>query len=324
MPKRVFITGASGCVGHYIVESLMQHTDYDLYLLVRNRAKLQIDTMARPGVTVLEGGMQDMIQYKELLGTMNYAVSAAACWGGTTEVFETNVYKTIELFSYLNPQVCDRAIYFSTASILDEHNQLFKEAATIGTDYIRSKHACLEKIEKLPIRDRLITVFPTLVFGGAANKPYSHISAGLKEVAGYINLIRLFKADASLHFVHGSDIAQMITHLLTATAPLTIGQGDNAQTPNYPMRLVLGTPRLMLNQAIAEAAEFYGKRIGWQINLTPALVNIFIKLFNIKMAPWDYFCLKQRHFTYDVVNPETFGLVSNYPKIGNLLAEVKQ
>lgn len=315
MTKRVFITGASGCVGHYIVESLIQNTDYELFLLLRNRHKLKVDTKIRPGVTVIEGGMQDMPYFKELLPTMNYAISAAAAWGGTVEVFETNVYKTVQLFESLDPQVCERAIYFSTASILDEHNGILKEAETIGTDYIRSKHACLQKLEKLPISDRLITVFPTLVFGGdGKTKPYSHLSSGLKEVAGYINLIKCLKADGSFHFVHGADIAQVITYLLTAKQPLFCDR--------LPVRLVLGAPRLSVNQAVREACEYLHKKVGWQFDLTPGLVNILIRVFNIKVAPWDQFCIRQRHFTYDVVNPESFGLESKYPRIANLLAEM--
>ncbi len=315
MTKRVFITGASGCVGHYMIESLIQNTDYELFLLLRNRHKLKVDTKVRPGVTIIEGGMQDMSYFKELLPTMNYAISAAAAWGGTVEVFETNVYKTVELFESLDPQVCERAIYFSTASILDEHNQILKEAETIGTDYIRSKHACLQKLEKLPISDRLITVFPTLVFGGdGKTKPYSHLSSGLKEVASYINLIKCLKADGSFHFVHGSDIAQVITYLLTAEKPLLCDR--------LPARLVLGAPRLTVNQAVREACEYLHKRVGWQFDLTPTLVNILIIVFNIKVAAWDQLCIKQRHFTYEVVSPESFGLTSKYANMASLLAEI--
>ncbi|MDE5120331.1 MAG: SDR family oxidoreductase, partial [Trichodesmium sp. St19_bin1] len=40
--KRIFITGASGCIGHYIVEFLIQNTHHELYLLVRNPDKLKV------------------------------------------------------------------------------------------------------------------------------------------------------------------------------------------------------------------------------------------------------------------------------------------
>jgi nucleoside-diphosphate-sugar epimerase len=323
MTKKAFITGASGCVGHYLVESLIQKTDYELYLLVRDRQKLKVDLNSRAGINVIEGTMQDLAQYQELLGKMNYVVSTAAAWGGTEVTFDTNLHKTVDLFAALNPAVCERAIYFSTASILDRHNQLLPDAGKIGTDYIRSKYACLEKLEKSSISDRLITVFPTLVFGGDGNKPYSHLSGGLKEVSGYINLMRWVKGEGSLHFIHGSDIAQIITKLITTEDSILSWDLDNF---DFPARLVLGEPKLTVDQAIAEACEFFGNPIGkWspQLNLSPWLIDILIKVFKIQVADWDRFCIQQRHFTYNVVNPESFGLKSNYPNIASLLAEIK-
>jgi nucleoside-diphosphate-sugar epimerase len=317
MPKRVFITGASGCVGHYLVELLIQQTDYELYLLVRDRAKLKLDLTTRSGIHVIEGAMEDIAVHKQLLSTMNYVVSTAAAWGGTEETLTVNLHKTLELFNYLDPSTCDRAIYFSTASILDQHNQILPEAETIGTDYIRSKYACLEKLENSRISDRLITVFPTLVFGGDHNKPYSHLSGGLKQVAGYINLIKWFKGDGSFHFIHASDIAQIIVYLLDADLPSLMWHVNDF---DFPARLVLGTKQLTVDQAISEACEVLGKKVWWQISLNPWLIDVIIKIFKIQVAAWDQFCIQQRHFTYDVVSPETFGLKSKYPRLANLLA----
>ncbi len=310
MPKKVFITGASGCVGHYLIERLLAKTDYELYLLVRDRRKLQIDLSDRPNVHIIEDSMQNIGQHRDLLRTMEFVVSTAAGWGGD-EAFVVNRDKTIELFSMLDPQVCDRAIYFSTASILDSHNQIIPEAGAIGTDYIASKHACLETLENSIIRDRLITVFPTLVFGGAADKPYSHLSRGLKDILKYVPYVRFLKTNGSLHFVHAIDIAQIVTHLLTAPS-----------VPKSPARLVLGMQRLTVQDLIAQFCEHLNLKVGWQFELTPFLVDTVIKLFHIEVAAWDRFCIAQRDFTYDVVSPETFGLVSKYPRLADLLAEV--
>ncbi len=329
MTKKVFITGASGCVGHYLVESLLQNTDYELFLLVRNRQKLKIDLNLRSNsgsdpsknVHIIEGTIQDIKQHQELLGTMNFVISTAAAWGGTVETFDTNLHKTLDLFAALNPQVCERAIYFSTASILNQHHQVLPEAANIGTDYIRSKYECLEKLENLPISDRLITIFPTLVFGGDNIKPYSHLSGGLKEVARYLNLMRWIKGEGSFHFIHGSDIAQVITRLITATDTELSWDLDSF---DFPARLVLGEPKLTVNQAIAEACDFFGKPINkWslQFGLSPWFIDVLIKIFKIQVADWDRFCIQQRHFIYEpIVNPETFGLKSNFASLASLLA----
>ena len=61
--KRILVTGASGCIGHYLSEALIQETEHELYLLVRNPNKLQLDTQSRPGITVLQGDMGQIGQF---------------------------------------------------------------------------------------------------------------------------------------------------------------------------------------------------------------------------------------------------------------------
>jgi nucleoside-diphosphate-sugar epimerase len=112
-PKRILVTGASGCIGHYISESLIQNTEHELYLLVRNPDKLGIDYEARPGVTILHYDLREVERIGDLLKTMDVAVLAATAWGGSQEVFDVNVIKTIRLLNLLDPAVCKQVIYFS-------------------------------------------------------------------------------------------------------------------------------------------------------------------------------------------------------------------
>ncbi|PSB57675.1 epimerase, partial [Chroococcidiopsis cubana CCALA 043] len=70
---RILVTGASGCIGHYISEILIQETDYELYLLVRNPQKLQVD-ITRPGVKILQGDLANIEQFADLLKTIDIAV----------------------------------------------------------------------------------------------------------------------------------------------------------------------------------------------------------------------------------------------------------
>ncbi|RMF28343.1 MAG: NAD(P)-dependent oxidoreductase, partial [Cyanobacteria bacterium J083] len=215
MKKRIFMTGASGCIGHYIAESLIQETDHDLYLLVRDPSKLKFDWQARDGIKIIPGDLQNIEDFKELLGEeINVAILAATAWGGREISYEINVNKTISLINLLNPELCEQVIYFSTASILDRNNQPLPAAEKFGTDYISTKYACYTELKKQPLSPKITTVFPTLVFGGEKNKPYSHISGGLPEVFNWINLIRWLKADGSFHFIHAKDIATIITYLV--------------------------------------------------------------------------------------------------------------
>ncbi|WP_413171976.1 NAD-dependent epimerase/dehydratase family protein [Anabaena azotica] len=298
MPKkRILVTGASGCIGHYISEALIQNTNHELYLLVRNPKKLQVDTTARPGITILQGDMQEITNFSNLLKTIDIAVLTATSWGGDG-IFDINVSKTIELMNLLNPEKCQQVIYFSTASVLNHHNQPLKEAGEIGTDYIRSKYDCLHKIEKLAIFPKITTVFPTLVLGGDETKPYSHLTSGIPEVTKYINIIRFLQADGSFHFIHGQDIATVVQYLI-----------DYPPQAGEPRRFVLGQSALTANQAIEEVCAYLSKKIYFRIPLSLGLANVIIALFRIQMAAWDRFCMNYRHFSYaNAINPSSFNL----------------
>lgn len=291
------MTGASGCVGHYLVETLIQETDHDLFLLVRNPDKLKVDCSARPGVTVLQGDMHDIEHFGDLLKTVDCAILAATAWGGPQEVYDINVVKTLRLLNLLSPDVCERVIYFSTASILDRNNQPLKEAGEIGTDYVRSKYVCHRQIAKLAIAPNVITLFPTLLLGGDAYKPWSHISAGIAKEYKWLNLLRFFKIDATFHYIHSRDVAEIVRCLV-----------DHPLTDITSRELVLGNAPITANQAIEDACAYLNKRVYFRIPLTQGLLDFIFKVLRIKVEAWDRFAMKYRHFVHqNPVTPTTFG-----------------
>jgi nucleoside-diphosphate-sugar epimerase len=307
--KRILITGASGCIGHYITETLIKNTDHELHLLVRHPEKLGFDYNARPGINIIKSDLRDVEKLADFFKTIDVAILAATSWGGIQEVFDINVVKTIRLIQFLSPEKCEQVIYFSTASILDQNNNLLKEAGQLGTDYIRSKYECMWELSRLTNLPPITSVFPTLVLGGDANKPYSHLSSGVPEVVKWINLIRWFKADASFHFMHGADIAEVIRHLV-----------ENPQKSKEKRKFVLGNPKINVNQAVEESCAYLKKKIFVRITLSPALADFLIVVFQIQMAAWDRFCLEYRHFSYkDPLNPQSLGLPVYCANIADLL-----
>jgi len=299
--KRILLTGGSGCIGHYLAEALIKETEHELYLLVRNPSKLQFDYQYRPGITILEGDLREIEKFAELLQSINVAILVATAWGGTQETLDINVTGNLKLVNLLNTDVCEQVIYFSTASILNHENQLLREAQEIGTDYVKTKYECYTKLSQLAIAPKITTIFPTLVLGGDKDKPYSHISAGLPQIVTWVNLARWFQADGSFHFIHAQDIAQAVTYLAA-----------NPPQPGDSRELVLGNDPLTVNQGMEEVCSYLGKRIFLRIPLSLWLANIFIKVFYIRMADWDRFCLNYRHFTYNnYINPAKLGL-TNY------------
>ncbi|MEL4898416.1 NAD-dependent epimerase/dehydratase family protein [Crocosphaera sp. Alani8] len=299
--KRIFITGSSGCIGHYMAEALIKETNHELYFLVRNPEKLQFRYQSRPNIHLMIGDLQNIEKFSDFLSTVNVAILAATSWGGITESFEINVTKTLGLMKLLNPDICEQIIYFSTASILDKNNQPLREAGILGTNYIRTKYQCYTQLSKLDIHSKITTVFPTLVFGGEPNKPYSHLSGGIKDVVKWIDLIRWFKADGSFHYIHARDIAKIIKYLV-----------ENPPSESASKDLVLGNEKTTVNKAVAKICNYLNKKIYFQITLYIVLVNFFIKVFRLRMEDWDYFSINYRHFTYkNTVTPASFGL-ENY------------
>jgi nucleoside-diphosphate-sugar epimerase len=313
---RILVTGASGCVGHYVSETLIQNTDHELFLFVRNPAKLTVDITARPGIHVIKTDMMEIEQQAELLKTINVAVLTAAGWGGQ-EAFDINFTKTHALFDLLDPTVCEQVIYFSTQSVLDRDNQLLPEAGKIGTDYIMSKHQCLDKLTKEAkapdgsnsIAAKITTVFPTLVLGGDGAKPYSFLSADLPNVTKYVGLLQFFTADMSFHFIHAKDIAEVVRHL--------IAHPEIAD--KFDRRVVLGNKLISGDDGITEICGYFGKKSPFRIPLSNTIANFFIKTFKIQMAEWDRFCLSYRHFSSaNPVSPATFGLPTYAPTITDI------
>ena len=311
------MTGASGCIGHYMAEALIQETDHDLFMLVRNPKKLGFDYEARPGITILQADLRQIAQFGDLLKTMDVAILAATAWGGQQESFDINVVKTLRLMELLDPIVCEQVIYFSTASVLDRNNKPLKEAAQLGTDYIRSKSDCLGRLSKLAIAPKITTLFPTLVLGGEANKPYSHVSSGIADVVKWVDVIRWLKADGSFHFIHARDIAQVVRYLIDHPPNPNIREEIDAIASN---QLVLGNQLTTVNQAVEEVCAYLGKTIYFRVPLSLWLANLFIVLFRIQMAAWDRFSLNYRHFSYqNPVNPETLGLPAYCPTFTDIL-----
>lgn len=307
------MTGASGCIGHYLAEALIQETNHEIFLLVRNPDKLQIDTLARPGVHVLQADLREIERFRDLLQTIDVAILVATAWGGSGEVFDINVVKTIRLMNLLDPVKCEQVLYFSTASILDRDNELLKEAGQIGTGYIRSKYDCFRQLPRLAIAPKIVALFPTLVIGGDRNKPKSHLSGGLPGVVKWSKLIRFFKADGSFHFIHARDIAQVVLHQIEHPPSLR-GPTEDIE------KIVLGQKPLTVNQAVEEISAYFDHKIYFRIPLTLGLANIIIALFRIQMEPWDRFCINYRHFTYqNAVNPDTCGKTSYCPTLSDVL-----
>ena len=312
--RRILVTGASGCIGHYISEALFQQveqSDDELFLVIRDPSKFKLPLPQNARVQVIQADLRDVDGLRDLLATIHCAVLVATGWGDP----ELDVTKTLELIQALGPH-CQQVIYFSTASLLGREGTVLPEAEQLGTDYIRAKAQCYRKLLALKLDFPVLTLFPTLVVGGDHTKPYSHLSAGLPEVMKWAGLLRFLKTDGSCHFIHAKDIATVVVQLIQHPE-----QAAETVKGTAKGKMILGNPAITVNEAIAEICRAAHKSIYFQLNLTPWLTEGLIRAFRIQMGAWDYFCLSYRHFCYpNPVSPQTFGLANAYPTLSDILS----
>jgi nucleoside-diphosphate-sugar epimerase len=319
-PKRILITGASGCVGQYTAETLLRSSDAHLLLLLRDPAKLTAIPADHPRVTLLVGDLRELEPHAAAIATADRVIHTATAWGDPQRAEQVNVVAVKTLLALLDPERIEQVIYFSTASILDRQLRLLQEAQAYGTEYIQTKARCLVDLEHHPLAERIVAVFPTLVFGGKVGPgdphPTSYLTAGVGEGIRWLWLAKWLRAEASFHFIHAADIATVCAHLATMPHQANPEPGQGAVR-----RLVLGQAPITVNQAVATLVRW---RRGWLppvgVDLQGWLIDGLVRLLRIQMNEWDRFSIRQRHFVHEPVSPpERFGLTSYAPTLEAVL-----
>ena len=310
-PARILITGASGCVGQYTASWLLEHSDADLVLWLRDPSKLSAIPADHPRVTLLVGDLRESDRFAAQLKTVTRVIHTATAWGDPERAQQVNVVAVKAMLNLLDPAVLQQVVYFSTASILDRHLQPLPEALAYGTEYIQTKAQCLKELERHPLAERIVAVFPTLVFGGRVDGtspfPTSYLTEGLAEASKWLWLARWLRADASFHFIHAADIAAICGSLATQPHQLNRTPGQGAIR-----RIVMGQKAISVNDAVATLCRWRGVARTPGVQLWAWLIEGLIRVLPIEVNAWDRFSIRQRHFIHDpVTQPEAFGLSSH-------------
>jgi len=323
-PARILITGASGCVGQHIAAQLYRDTDAELLLLLRDPAKLTAVPANDPRITLLVADLRELTPHAGAIATATRVIHTATAWGDPERAMAVNVVAVKQLLAFTSPEWLEQVIYFSTASLLNRQLELLPEALSEGTEYIQTKALCLQQLEQHPLAERIVAVFPTLVFGGAVDGkgpfPTSYLTAGLSEACRWLWLAKWLRADASFHFIHADDIAQVCCHLATRPHQSNPEPGQGALR-----RLVLGQPAISVDATVSQLCRW---RRSWRpplgLNLQGALIEALIKLLRIEVNAWDRFSIRQRHFVHEPVSPpERFGLVSHAASLAAVFEQAR-
>lgn len=319
--SRILITGASGCVGQYISSWLLQHSDAELLLWLRDPEKLKAVSAEHPRIRLLVGDLRDTDRFAHELASVHRVIHTATAWGDPERAEQVNVVAVKRMLELLDPGVVEQIIYFSTASILDRHLQPLPEALAYGTEYIQTKARCLQDLEVHPLAARIIAVFPTLVFGGRLDGsspfPTSYLTEGLGEASRWLWLARWLRADASFHFIHAEDIARICGQFAITPHAANQEPGQGALR-----RIVMGQPALCVDDAVATLCRWRGVWRTPGIPLIPWLIETLIRVLPIDVTAWDRFSIRQRHFVHEPASaPERFGETSHAPDLETVLGD---
>ena len=306
-PSRILITGASGCVGQYTTAWLLDNSEAELLLWLRDPSKLTAVAANHPRIQLLVGDLREADRFASELASVHRVIHTATAWGDPERAQQVNVVAVKRMLSLLNPSLIEQITYFSTASILDRHLQPLTEALAYGTEYIQTKAQCLKDLEEHPLAGKIVAVFPTLVFGGRVDGsspfPTSYLTEGLTEASKWLWLARFLRADASFHFIHAADIAAICGHLATHPHQPNPEPGQGAVR-----RIVMGQKAISVDEAVASLCRWRGVRCTPGIPLWPWLIETLIRVLPIEVNAWDRFSIRQRHFIHQpVTQPERFG-----------------
>ena len=306
--KRIFITGATGCVGHYLLDLLLSSSTDRLHLLVRNVKRLPVEYQHHPQVTVHLGSLDEIDHHKDILQQCDTLIHIATAWHDDDYATLINVDRTLAMFKMAQQGQCQKIIYFSTASILSQDNTPNPDALALGPMYVKSKYRAHQALQSLTHYPPIYTVFPTLVMGGNERIPYSHISGGIKDHHRFISLIRFLSLNGRFHFIHCQDIAEIVLHLI---------YNDEEQR-----EFVLGQTALTAKQAIRDITSACGKRAVPQLPLNSKALLKIAQALRIKIDPWGKYCAEKADLTHTTTTPRDFNRTNHFPTLRSAIIDI--
>jgi nucleoside-diphosphate-sugar epimerase len=307
---KIFITGTTGAIASYFLDYL-SNSDFEVYALLSKPEKIVNDLEGVKNIHFVLGVLENIADFKDIISDCDYIIHLATNWADpNVPEHSINNVQTNLLFSLADPNKIKRIIYFSTASILGRGNKLIPEAREYGTNYIVSKYDGYLSIQNHPLKEKIITVFPTMVIAGDSKHRYSHIGEGLLNAKKYIKWARFCSINGTFHFIHADDIAKMSLFLLTLK--------------DYKSEYVFGNPPQKLGKALKEVAKYYGYKTLFQIPIPIFLIRLIVFVFRLKMDNYGKFCLRYKHFVYDSVNASSFGLSTNVDTWEKIMVAIEE
>jgi len=117
MNKKIFLTGASGKIGRFVIKELL-NKEYDLFLLCRKK----IEEFNNPRITIIIGDILNPNSYISKLDEIEIVLHIAAIThtNNIQQYYEVNSKATLELLKACETNHIKRFIFISTRAISEE------------------------------------------------------------------------------------------------------------------------------------------------------------------------------------------------------------
>jgi predicted dehydrogenase/nucleoside-diphosphate-sugar epimerase len=171
--KRILVLGATGFLGHRLVEALKQHTTAEVRVLVRDYSRMS--NLSRYEVEIIHGDVADPIALMEASDGCAYVFNCTYGKGDRAEQYRVNVTAVEQLMNSASDSGVSRVIHVSTVSVYGNvaegviHEGLECEARR-GDVYAHTKlmgeKAVLREGQKRGLD--AVVIQPTVVYGPGA------------------------------------------------------------------------------------------------------------------------------------------------------------
>lgn len=133
MNKKIFITGASGKLGHFVVKELL-NKEYDLFLLCRKK----IEEFNNPRINIIIGNILNSNSYIFKLNEIEIVLHIAGIThtNNIQQYYEVNSKATLELLKACKTNRIKRFIFVSTRAISEEGGHYCK-SKFIAEQYVQ-------------------------------------------------------------------------------------------------------------------------------------------------------------------------------------------
>lgn len=305
-PRKVLVTGAAGCVGHFLVEELLERGDH---VVAVDRPGLAFEHEGEAGLDARGVDLRDSREAARAVRGADAVIHAAAIVDISMpfeELRAINLDSVRALYEAAVREGCSDFIFFSSGSVYAPSAAMSGKPITedaaleASSDYERTKMWAEEYLRSRPAGGPRVAILrPALVFGPAARvlgAALATVPPLLERWGGFIPKLR---GGPRTNWVHARDVARAALYLL-----------DHPQDSGSVFN-VSNDEALSLGEYLTIASEVAGVKLGRSILEVP---DSMMRLLGLTLQP------KVIRSTVNAVTRRLWGSISRKSHLTGQLA----